>query len=262
MFLCCSLPCFASNFPVVPFNGSPVVSLTPKRPSFRPALGTAKVLRCSVPSPNQGSAGRDEGAGPDGVIRDELEDAIRDVIRSSSSVEELRAGEERVIDGIVELGEGDLQKIGDALSEQLNSTGNDIADRIDSILEGELDVTLSQFERKRDELMQEALNQRDVIREEAERINVLATSLDRSSAASKEGQAIRGKQSALFAISGLFGIASLMYGWRGFVDESNAAMQSAAMDAVAAAAAAYFYNIGERTTSDEAARTKRDGESP
>lgn len=231
---------------------------------MRYAVGAAhgRVLRCSVPSPNQGSAESDEGAGLDGNVRDELEEAIRDVIRSSSSLEELRAGEERVLDGIVELGEGDLRKIGGLLSEQLKSTGSDIADRIDTLLEGELDATLAQFERERDELMQEALNQRDVIREEADRINVLASSLDRSSAASKEGQAARAKQSALFAIGGLFCIASLTYGWRGFVDESNAAMQSAALDAVAAAAAAYFYKNGEKKASDAALTAdKRHGKS-
>lgn len=236
--------------------------LTLKRPSLPYTVGSTQVLRCSIPSSNQGSGERDEGAGLDGNVRDELEDAIRDVIRSSSSLEELRAGEERVLDSIVELGEGDLQKIRGALSEQLNCAGSDIADRIDTLLDGELDVTLTQFERKRDELMQEALNQRDVIREEAERIQELASSLDRSSAVSKEGQAVRAKQSVLFAISGLFGIASLTYGWRGFVDESNAAMQSAALDAVAAAAAAFFYNVGEKKVSGESVTTKeRDGES-
>lgn len=225
--------------------------LVSKRPAirYRSRRSYAAVPRCASNPPNEESEIPDGGSGLDGELRDALDTAIRDVMRSTS-VEEMRAGEERVFDGIVELGEGDLKEIGQAVSDELNDAGDNIADRIDTLLEGELDKTLSHFETKRDELMREALNQREVIRDEAARINSLASSLDRSSATSKEDMAARGKQNALFAVSGLFGIAALTYGWRGLVDESNAAMQSAALDAVAAGAAAYVYQIGERKSDD------------
>lgn len=243
-----SAPSFALSFPLVPLRGCFRAPSTLTQHSSRYTSTRFRVygLRCSLHSPDVGSTQPNEGEGLNGEVRDALDDAIRDVMRSSSSLNDMREGEQRVFDGIVELGEDDLRQIGGALSEELSCAGDDIADRIDTLLQGELDVTLTKFERKRDELMQEALNQRDVIREEAERINALASSLDRSSASSKEGNVVRGKQGALFAISGLFGVAALMYGWRGFVDESNAALQSAALDAVAASAAAYFYDVGEK----------------
>jgi hypothetical protein len=218
-----------------------------------------RAVRCAVSPPDGENLESDRGSDLDGELRDVLESSLREAIRKSTN-EELLEADRRVFDSIVELGEGDLKMIGDAVSEELNDAGKDIAGRIDSLFDLELEKNLMQFEGKRDELMLDAIAQRNVIREEAARIDALAKSLDGAKRQSKQDTAARGKQNALFAASGLFALAALTYAWRGFVDESSAAMQSAALDAVAAGAATYFYQRGERMESADNLLTRSDGE--
>lgn len=188
------------------------------------------------PGPPEGG-----GGGLDGELRDMLDASVRDAM-SGVSDDDLRAADRRVLDGIAEVGAGDLRDIGDAVSGDLGVAGKEMADRADELLAGELEETLKRFDGKRDELMKDMFAQRDVIREEAELIQNLAESLEKKKTEDGDSSA---RQSALFAVSGLFFLAALYYGWQGVVESSNAAMQSGVIDIVASAAAMFLYQRGQ-----------------
>jgi hypothetical protein len=202
--------------------------------------------RCAAdPPPEKDSDTPDGGSGASGELRDVLDASVREAMRRTSD-DDLRAADRRVFDSLVETGEDDLRQIGDAVAEELTGAGDALAERAEALLAAAMEETLAQFDERRAELMREALAQRDAIRVEADQIEALAASLNRRSPAPAADKGSRGKQSALFAASGLFALAAVTYAWLGFAEQSSAAMQSAALDACAAGAAAFFYQRGER----------------
>jgi hypothetical protein len=147
--------------------------------------------------------------------------------------------EREVLDGLAEAGASELRALGDGIGGALDklSGGVDGDKWAEELVADQMEEVMEHFDGVQAELMDVVREQRGVIQIEADRIRELADSLKNP----PRRTSAEIKQNVLFAFSGVFGVAALVYTFQGFADSSTEALQSAAVDVIAASFAAYLF---------------------
>lgn len=202
-----------------------------------PKRRRAFVVHCEAAAPNE-DAERKELAKLEGELRDMFKEALSREIRDSDK-EVLRDSDQRVVGGITDLAMDDIEGIAGDIKSELEDVEAISQQYASNLMAEAADSLLEKYEDQREELLQTVSRDRGLIQDELHKIEKLSESV-KSSRRSRSDLSTKGK--LLFLLAGMFGVGALIYGWTGFIESDSAAVQNAAIDALFAAIAAFFYS--------------------